>query len=379
MIRVSIGLEWSITAPQGNALGMKVVDLLVKVEEHGSLAQACTVCGVSYRYAWTLIREAEQVLGQPVLTMSRGRGSALTVLGARLVWAHRRIQARLTPLLDSLASEVGAEIERVVSPQPAQLRIHASHGFAVQLLHVALNREGVAHELKYCGTAEALESLAQGECDVAGFHVPVGEFAPAVIEHLGPALDDPELRVIRLATRRQGLMTPPGNPKKIYGVEDLARADVRFINRQPGSGTRFLVDLMLKGKGLVPSEVRGYEQYEYTHAAVAAFVASGMADVGMGVEPPARQFKLEFIPLQQESYFLLCRAATLGAPNLLQFLEVLRSPAFQREVNGLPGYATDRMGDVETVGEALPLFEAWQQRLGASEPTAGKHPAGPRQ
>ncbi len=199
MIRVSIGLEWSITAPQGNPLGMKVVDLLVKVEEQGSLAQACAVCGVSYRYAWTLIREAEKVLGQPVLTMSRGRGSALTVLGARLVWAHRRIQARLTPLLDSLASEVGAEIERVVSPQPSQLRIHASHGFAVQLLHVALNRQGVAHELKYCGTAEALESLAQGECDVAGFHVPIGEFAQVVTDHFGPALDDTDFKTAETA------------------------------------------------------------------------------------------------------------------------------------------------------------------------------------
>ena len=361
MIRVSIGLEWSITAPQGNPLGMKVVDLLVKVEEQGSLAQACTVCGVSYRYAWTLIREAEKVLGQPVLTMSRGRGSALTVLGARLVWAHRRIQARLTPLLDSLASEVGAEIERVVSPQPSQLRIHASHGFAVQLLHVALNRQGVAHELKYCGTAEALESLAQGECDVAGFHVPIGEFAQAVIEHLGPALDDPDLRVIRLATRRQGLMTLPGNPKKVYGLEDLARDGVRFINRQPGSGTRFLFDQMLKSKRIAPADVRGYEQYEYTHAAVAAFVASGMADAGMGVEVPARQFKLEFVPLQQESYFLLCHADRVGAPTVQQLLEVLRSAEFQQEVHGLPGYSPDRMGTVETVAEALPVFKAWQQ------------------
>lgn len=364
MIRVSIGLEWSIAAPQGNPLGMKVVDLLVKVEEQGSLAQACSVCGVSYRYAWTLIRDAEQVFGQPLLTMSRGRGSELTVLGARLVWAHRRIQARLTPLLDSLASEVGAEIERVVSPQPAQLRIHASHGFAVQLLHVSLNRQGLAHELKYCGMAEALESLAQGECDIAGFHVPIGEFAPAAIAHFGPALQDPELRVIRLATRRQGLMTLPGNPKKIYSIDDLARPEVRYVNRQPGSGTRFLFDQMLKRQGMATAEVRGYDQYEYTHAAVAAFVASGMADAGMGVEPPARQFKLEFIPLQQESYFLLCRAEQLGAPNVLQFLEVLRSAEFQRDVNGLPGYSLDRMGDVQTVVEALPPFKAWQQNRG---------------
>ena len=169
-----------------------------------------------------------------------------------------------------------------------------------------------------------------------------------------------------------GLMTSPGNPKKIYGVEDLARADVRFIYRQPGSGTRFLFDQILQRKGIAPSDVRGYEQYEYTNAAVAAFVASGMADVGMGVEPPARQFQLEFVPLQQESYFLLCRADQLGAPNVQQLLEVLRGAAFQQEVHALPGYSPDRMGTVETVAEALPLFKTWQQaRIGSAVVASG--------
>ncbi|MFY7948376.1 MAG: substrate-binding domain-containing protein, partial [Gemmatimonas sp.] len=159
-----------------------------------------------------------------------------------------------------------------------RLRIHASHGFAVQALHEALQRdarEGFSHELKYCGGAEALAALAGGQCDIAGFHVPIGRFEPAVLAHYRPWLASRSLRLVALATRRQGLMVAPGNPRRIYGVADLARPGVRFINRQPGSGTRVLLDLLLAEAGIAPSQLRGHEQCEFTHAAVAAFVASG--------------------------------------------------------------------------------------------------------
>lgn len=353
MFRVSIAPHWTIEGPEGRSLGARVVELLVQVDEHGSLAGACTATGVSYRHAWQLLREGESLFGQPLLVMSRGKGSELTPLGERLVWAQRRIQARLSPVLDSLASELSAEIEKVTTPQPGRLRIHASHGFAVQSLHDHLVRGGVAHELKYCGSVEALESLATGQCDIAGFHLPLGEFEASAIEHFRPWLDPSRQRVIRLATRRQGLMTRPGNPKKIYGIEDLARPDVRFINRQAGSGTRFLLDLMLKARGIAPTAIRGYEQCEFTHAAVAAFVASDMADAGMGVEVPARQFKLEFIPLQRERYFLLCHADHVETPAVQQALGILRSPAYREAVDALPGYSTDETGSVAPLSVVL--------------------------
>ncbi|MGM9488552.1 substrate-binding domain-containing protein [Ideonella sp. YS5] len=353
MFRVSITPQWTIEAPEGRSLGARVVELLVQVAEQGSLARACTACGLSYRHAWQLLREGESLFGQPLLVMSRGKGSELTPLGERLVWAQRRIQARLSPALDSLASELGAEIEKLLAPQPGRLRIQASHGFAVQALHDFMARAGVPHELKYCGSVEALESLTNGQCDIAGFHLPLGEFEAAAIDHFRLRLDPARQRVIRLATRRQGLMTRPGNPKKIYGVEDLARADVRFINRQAGSGTRFLLDLMLQARGISPAAIRGYEQCEFTHAAVAAFVASGMADAGMGVEVPAREFKLEFIPLQRERYFLLCHAERIDTPAVQQALGILRSAEYRRAVDALPGYSTDATGSVEPLSSVL--------------------------
>ena len=355
MFRIAITPQWSIDGPAGRSLGPRVVELLLRVAEQGSLAGACTASGVSYRHAWQLLREGESVFGQALLTMERGRGSQLTPLGERLVWAHRRVQARLSPTLDSLASELGMEIQKVLSQQTGGLRIHASHGFAVQAMHEFMTRAGLPHELKYCGSVEALESLANGQCDMAGFHLPVGEFEAAAIEHYRRWLD-PAQRLIRLATRRQGLMTQPGNPKKIYDVADLTRPDVRFINRQAGSGTRFLLDQLLGQRGIAADTIRGYEQCEFTHAAVAAFVASGMADCGMGVEVPAREFKLQFIPLQLERYFLLCNADRLATPAAREAIHILRSPEYQQAVNALPGYQTDQTGTSLPLSEAVPAI-----------------------
>lgn len=366
MFQVSIDPVWTIRTADGRALSARVVDLLVKVDEHGSLAAACGAAGASYRHAWQLLREGEALFGQPLLLMSRGKGSQLTALGERLVWAHRRIQARLSPGLASLASELSTEIEKLLSPAaaPARLRIHASHGFAVQALHGFLSRAGMAHELKYCGSTEALASLNQGGCELAGFHVPLGEFQDAAVEQYRPWLAAGRYSLIQLARRRQGLMVAPGNPKRIYDVGDLARPDVRFINRQPGSGTRYLLDLMLQARGLDAAAIRGYEQCEFTHAAVAAFVASGMADAGLGVEVPARSFKLEFLPVQQERYFLLCDSRKLDAPDMAALLGTLRSDAFSAAVDALPGYAADDPGTVTPLEQAFPTLAAQPPRRG---------------
>lgn len=356
MFQVSISPVWTIRHGDGASLGPRVVELLVKVDEHGSLASACTAVGASYRHAWQLLREGEALFGQPLLVMARGKGSQLTVLGERLVWAQRRIQARLSPLLDTLASELSVEIEKAVSAAPARLRIHASHGFAVQALHEFMGRADVAHELKYCSSAEALASLSNGGCDVAGLHVPLGEFEATAVEHYRPWFNLRTHRLIMLATRRQGLMVAPGNPKKIYAVTDLVRSDLRFINRQPGSGTRYLLDLMLEKSGIDAAAIRGYEQCEFTHAAVAAFVASGMADAGFGVEVPAREFKLEFLPAQQERYFLLCDDKSIDTPDIQQLLNLLRSDAYRAAVSRLPGYEADEAGTVLVLETAFPTL-----------------------
>jgi len=353
MYEVTIKPQWTIRPAGGNSLAPRVVELLVKIQEHGSLSSACQASNISYRHAWELIRQGEALFGDRLVHMERGKGSNLSPLGEKLVWADRRIIARLSPVLDSLASELEAEIEKVLSPLPSLLRIHASHGFAMELLHSFLANAGIATELKYCDSGEALLSLRNGACDVAGFHIAVGDFEAASVARFGHVLSVGTQKLINVATRHQGFMVAMGNPQKIYSVKDLTRDNMRFINRQPGSGTRFLFDLLLKKEGVDPFSIKGYEQCEYTHAAVAAFVASGMADVGYGVETPARQFKLDFIPSQTERYFLLCDQKSVAAAPVQKMLDILRSDSYKTAVNQLPGYQANDSGVVMDLDQAF--------------------------
>ncbi len=286
--------------------------------------------------------------------MQRGRGAVLTPLGEKLVWADRRISARIAPLLDSLASELEVEVERALSREQSILRLHASHGFAVQALRQWLLAEQVPIDLKYRNVQEALGSLNSGSCDLAGFHVPQGELEQAALEHYLPALRPGKQRLVHLATRRQGLMVAPRNPKNITGVADLARPGVSYVNRHEGSGTRLLLDLLLHKAHLGGSAIQGYDNCEFTHAAVAAYVASGMADAGLGVEPAARRFELDFLPLASERYFFVCNAQLLATPMMRSILDTLRSREFQRTVNALPGYDAAECGTVLDITEAFP-------------------------
>jgi len=360
MFKVSIKPQWTIKHLDTQLLPKRLIDLLVDIHAQGSIAGACERSGASYRYAWGLLQDGQTMFGAPLVNMARGKSATLTELGEKLVWADRRISARLSPVLDSLASELEVEIERALSKAPSVMRIHASHGFAVETLRGFLMRAQIPVDLKYRGSQEAVASLASEGCDVAGFHVPLGEFENRAIAHYARWIDPARQKLINVATRRQGLMVARGNPKKIYRIGDLARDDVRFINRQQGSGTRILLDMLLQREGVETKSIHGYDDGEYTHAAVAAYIASGMADAGFGIETPARQFSLEFIPIETERYFLICNNESLEAPQMQRVLEILRSAEYRGAVNALPGYNGQLAGSVAEIRTAFPDWPAAQ-------------------
>ncbi len=359
MPKVSITPQWTISDRKGGNLPPRLLDLLRDVQSHGSLAAACKVTGASYRHAWNLVRAGEAQLGQALLNMTRGKGSSLTPLGEKLVWAGHRIAARLTPMLETLSSELEGELSRIMQPRREVLRVHASHGFAIEKLIETLLQQGHGVERKYVGSQEAVAALHTGQCDVAGFHVPLGDFEARALAHYARWLDARHSRLIHVATRRQGLMVAPGNPLNIGGVTDLTQPGVRFVNRQPSSGTRFLLEALLERAGLRLDDLSAGSHCEFTHAAVAAYVASGMADVGFGVETPSRQFHLDFIPLASERYFLLTHQAQLETPALQSVLAAMRSHEFKTAINALPGYSARYCGEVQTVQQAF--GDAWSR------------------
>ena len=274
MKRISIKPVWTLHDPDRPALPPRLLDLLVQVQATGSLLAACQPLGLSYRHAWDLVRQGEAHFDTPLLHMARGKGSTLTPLGDKLVWADHRIHARLKPVLESLASELSAEIAQVMSTQPAVLRLQASHGFAIERLVDTLGRAGVPVEHRYGSSTEAVAALDDGGCDVAGLHIPLGFAQDAALMHYQRWLVADDLVVVDIATRRQGLVVAAGNPRKVYELADLVRPDLRFINRQLGSGTRLLLETLLAQAGIAPAGIAGFEQGEFTHAAVAAYVAA---------------------------------------------------------------------------------------------------------
>ncbi len=150
--------------------------------------------------------------------------------------------------------------------------------------------------------------------------------------------------MVRLVHRDQGLIVAAGNPLGLKGIEDLTRAGVRYVNRQRGAGTRVLLDHELRRRGISPGAIDGYAREEPTHLAVAAAVAAGRGDAGLGIMAAARAFGLDFLPVTREPYDLVVTAAEADSPRLDPLWALLRSGRFRAAVEELGGYGTEEMG-----------------------------------
>jgi molybdate transport repressor ModE-like protein len=353
-MRLGIKPELYMSTEDGKSYSLaRSVELLLTLRSEGNLRSSCALMGISYRAGWDMLTDLETRLGGEVVEMTRGRGTKLTEIGERLVWAHKLIGARLDPILQSMAIEVDAEIQGVISKARNNLKIFASHGFAIARLGQELQKMGACVDMTYHGSVEALSALTRGMCDIAGFHVPVGALETPVLNQLKDLLRPP-LVLVGLATRRLGLMVAAGNPKRIWQIEDLFQPAISFVNRQPGSGTRLILDQLIAQAGRSGIELNGFERVELTHAAIAAYVASGKADVGLGVEAAARQFDLDFVPLLTERYFLACAEDLLTDTRFKPVLQLIQTSEFRSELNKLAGYDAAITGEVMALREAFP-------------------------
>jgi molybdopterin molybdotransferase/putative molybdopterin biosynthesis protein len=270
--------------------------------------------------------------GAGVLT-SLVRADGLLVVPAPLEGHHAGEEVEVR-----LLRGVG-EIERTIVAT-------GSHDLVLDLAASALRASDPAIALasSNVGSLAGLAALRDGLCHVAGSHLldpDTGEYTLPWIERLMPGR---ALAVVRLTHREQGLIVAPGNPLGLEGIGDLTRPGLRYVNRQRGAGTRVLLDHLLDAEGIEPNQVGGYAREEHTHLAVAAAVAAGRADCGLGVLAAARAFSLNFVPVTKEPYDLVLDRSSLESELLAPLWDLLASDQFRAQVDALGGYDTTEMG-----------------------------------
>lgn len=276
--------------------------ILDAVSDAPSLLAAARTLGISYRSAWSRLAAIEAALGQRVAIKTKGHGTALTPYGVALHAALANTFRRLKPLLAAETIRLADALRVLQNPNPRRLRLAASHD--PLLLGAVTELAGV--ELAVAGSLDALAQLRAGHADAAGFHYGARGTAPPPFAAL---FTDSDFVVRPLFDREQGFMLPPGNPHAVSSVADIARRDLRFVNRQRGAGTRIWFERLCAEAGLAPDDIRGARTEEFTHQAVAALIATGEADVGMGTPAVAERFGLAFHSVGWETYFLVANAS----------------------------------------------------------------------
>jgi putative molybdopterin biosynthesis protein len=246
----------------------------------------------------------------------------------------------------------GQQVEVELLRRPDEIRhtvvAIGSHDLALDLLSNALARRAPGASLASAnvGSLGGLLALSRGEAHLAGSHLLDEQTGAYNLTAIQRHLPGRAVVLVHLAGRVQGLMVARGNPRGIRALEDLARPDVQFVNRQRGSGTRVLLDYKLRQAGIDPRQIRGYAREEFTHLAVAAAVASGAADVGLGILAAARALGLQFIPLFDEQYQLVIPRQYYDSEVLRPLLEVIRGGAVKAQIEALGGYDVSQMGSV---------------------------------
>ena len=356
-VRLHLRYTFERGEQRGAELGNPLFELLAAVVEAGSIRHAAQTLGTSYRYVWGSLRKWEKILGEPLISWSQGRKARPTPFAERLLWAERRARTRMQPHIEALRSDLTRVLAEARDERYQLLTVRASHDLALPLLqqYVAQN-EDLHLDIGFQGSVDALRALNDRQCLVAGFHVPVLRgSAPVFAKALKPVLKPAAHKLIACSRRMQGLMLRQEHAALVRTFPDIVRRRLRFVSRQPGSGTRMLVDHLMHEHAVKPNALLGpLEHVEHTHVAVALCIASGVADVGVGIEAAALQFGLRFIPLIEESYFLACLNSNIENPAVLRLRAVLAGARWRDILASLPGYRpATAPGSLLSVTEAL--------------------------
>ncbi len=337
--------------------------LLQSVDERGSISAAARELGLSYRHVWGELKRWETSLGQSLILWEKGQSARLSEFGTKLMWAERQTQARLAAQIQALRADLERTFAIAFDPQAHVLTCYASHDAALAQLQGQAASQGLHLDVRFCGSVDAIRALNEGRCLVAGFHVPWHPQADSLTAlTFRPLLQPGRHKLIGFADRSQGLMVPRGNPLALDSLQAVAQRRARLALRDKGSGTRLLFDELAQQAGLTSAHFVLTPQEEPSHQACAAAVAAGSADVALGIASAAASQGLEFVPLQDERYYLVCLKSALDSPALVALQQLLQTPSWQQSLASLPGYRVAQSGEVQSLRTELPWWRLRPKR-----------------
>lgn len=266
-----------------------------------------------------------------ITSLVQADGLALIPRGTQGIEAGEKVQVRLY--------RSKGEIEKTIF-------CIGSHDLTLDLMSQFLAEHDRRLASANVGSQGGLIALRRGEAHLAGSHLLNPETGEYNISYIRQYMPDIPVKVVALVGRDQGLIVKRGNPKGVKGLEDLTRTEVRFVNRQRGAGTRVLLDYHLNLVTIPPESIVGYSQEEYTHLGVAAAIASGRADCGLGIAAAAQALDLDFIPLFQERYDLIVPKQFADGDLLAPLFGLLADDRFRKAVSQLTGYDVSVMGTI---------------------------------
>jgi molybdate transport repressor ModE-like protein len=354
-----------------------LIDLLQAVSSQGSISGGARALGLSYRHVWGELKRWENELGNELVIWEKGQRAHLTEFGNKLMWAERQAQARLAPQIEALRTELERSYALAFDNSVHVVTLYASHDDALSRLREhALQGDNLATEpnrlhldIRFTGSVDAIRALNEGRCVMAGFHTLLDTGKKTLTERAyKPLLQPGQHKIIGFARRTQGLMVARGNPLNLHSLQDVVQQQARFANRTLGSGTRVVLDELLAQAGLLASQLPGHDHTEPSHTAVAQAVAAGQCDVGLGIAVAAQQAGLDFVPLAEESYHLVCLKSALEQPGIAALLQLLQSPQWRSQIDHIPGYTAQQSGQVLSMRRVLPWWDYRQDKARASRP-----------
>ena len=275
--------------------------------------------------------------------LSRGAGVVTS-----LVEADALIRIPLLKEGIDFGEEVEAELLEDLNRIKNNIIVTGSHDLVLDILRNELQEEFSNFNLISfnVGSMGGLFALKQKRTHLATAHLLDPESGEYNLPYIKKMCPQRELKVVNLTYREQGIMVKRGNPKNIKGIDDLVKKDIKFINRQKGSGTRVLLDYLLKKKSINPLDIPGYSQEVYTHLMVASAVAEGNVDTGLGILSAARVFGLDFVPVIKERYDIIIPKEYYSSLKIQKILTIIKSRKFKKKVLILEGYDLSQSGKV---------------------------------